>query len=151
MGSVSNVRVSHQARGRLGLAVAILGAACGRPQGAAETAITTRTPPACQIYAPSACRVGCDADVPKQVAHVAPELAGIDLTGLRGVEIAEILIDERGDVKDICLLRGVREDIDARAVAAIRQWRYEPARLRHSTPTGAVVPLVMTVTVPIGQ
>jgi hypothetical protein len=110
-----------------------------------------RTPPACNIAAPSACRIGCDADAPKKVFDVAPDLSGIDLTGLHGVEIAEILIDDRGDVKDVCLLRGVREDVDLRAVAAIGFWRFEPARLRHSRPPGAVVSLVMTVTLPIGR
>lgn len=135
----------------VGVALAVLGVGCQPARQSAELPITIRTPPACQIDAPSACRVGCDADFPKQVAHIAPDLAGIDLAGVRGVEIAEILIDERGDVKDICLRRGVREDIDARTVAAVRQWRYEPARLRHSTPPGTVVTLVVTVTVPIGQ
>jgi hypothetical protein len=45
----------------------------------------------------------------------------------------------------------VREDVDARAVTAIRHWRYEPVRLRHSTPPGMVVSAVMTVTLTIGQ
>ena len=88
--------------------------------------------------------------MPKTVFDVAPDLAGIDLAGLHGFEIAEILIDDRGGVKDVCLLRGRREDVDRRAVAAIRQWRFEPARLRHSTPPGVLVSVVMTVTLPIG-
>jgi hypothetical protein len=54
-------------------------------------------------------------------------------------------------VQTVCLLRGVREDVDDRATAAIRQWRFEPARLRHSTPPLSAVPIVMTVTVRIGQ
>jgi hypothetical protein len=82
---------------------------------------------------------------------VAPDLSGIDLASLHGLEITEILIDNRGAVKDVCLLRGVREDIDVRALAAIRQWRFEPTRLRHSTPPGAPVSVVMTVTLPIGR
>jgi hypothetical protein len=51
-------------------------------------------------------------------------------------------------VKDVCLLRGVREDIDVRALDAIRRWRYEPARLRHSTPPGARVSIEIAVTLP---
>jgi hypothetical protein len=54
-------------------------------------------------------------------------------------------------VKGACLLRGVREDIDARAVVAIGHWRYEPARLRHSSPPGVIVPVVITVSLPIGR
>jgi outer membrane biosynthesis protein TonB len=82
---------------------------------------------------------------------VAPDLSGLEVTGLRGVEIVEILIDGRGAVEEGCLLRGVREDVDARAMAAIGQWRFEPARLRHSTPPGLPVPVVLTVTLRIGQ
>jgi hypothetical protein len=89
--------------------------------------------------------------VPKKVFDVGPNLSGLDLVGVRGVEIAEILIDDHGAVTDACLLRGVREDVDLRAVTAIRQWRYEPARLRHSTPPGMVTSMIMTVTLPIGQ
>lgn len=113
--------------------------------------MTMRTPPACRIEAPSACRVGCDADVPRRIVDVAPDLSGLDLDGLHGTEVVEILIDEHGDVKEACLARGVREDVDDRAMAAIRQWRFEPVRLRHSTPPGLPVPLVTTVTLRIGR
>src|ERR1019366_5412610 len=105
----------------------------------------------CSIDVRAACAVGCDADVPKKIVDVAPALSQIDLAGLRGVEIVEILIDDGGNVKDVCLRRGVREDVDDRSVAAIRDWRFEPARLRHSIPPGRIVALVMTVTLPIGQ
>jgi outer membrane biosynthesis protein TonB len=85
------------------------------------------------------------------VVQVAPDLSGIELTGLRGVALAEILIDTRGEVRSVCLLRGVREDVDERAVAAIRQWRLEPTRLRHSTRPGIFVAVVMTVSLAISQ
>jgi hypothetical protein len=116
----------------------------------AQTQATVRIPPACRIEAPSACRVGCDADVPRKTLDVEPTFSGIDLAGVHGIEIAEILIDERGEVKDICLVHGVREDVDRRAVEAIRHWRFEPAKLRHSTPPGALISLVMTVSLRIG-
>jgi hypothetical protein len=133
------------------LALAVVGGCREQAHKPADAPITTRTPPACHVEAPGACRVGCDADVPKKVFDVAPDLSGIDLAGLHGVEIAGILIDDHGDVKVVCLLRGVREDVDQRAVAAIRHWRFEPARLRHSTPPGVLVPVVMTVSLTIGQ
>ena len=98
----------------------VLGSACSeRGQGPAEPPITKHPPP-CHLEAPLACRVGCDADVPRKIADAAPDLSGLDLAGLHGLVIAEILIDERGDVKAACLLRGVREDVDLRAMAAIR-------------------------------
>ncbi len=105
------------------LALAVAGGSCERAHAPVESAITTPTPPPCRINAPSACRVGCDADVPKKVSDVAPDLSGIDLAGLHGLGIAEILIDVPGNVTDVCLLRGVRQDVDLRAVAAIRRWR----------------------------
>jgi hypothetical protein len=132
------------------LTLALATACRDRAQERAEWPITTRTPPACHIDAPSACRVGCDADPPRKVLDATPDLGGLDVAGLHGVEIVEILIDERGEVKDACLLRGVREDIDLRVMAAIRQWRVEPVRLRHSTPPGVVVRTVVTVAVRIG-
>jgi hypothetical protein len=149
--SVSKYSVGQSLWRGMCLALAVV-AGCGeQAHKPAESPITIRTPPACHIDAPSACRVGCDAEVPKKVLHVAPDLSGIDLAGLHGLEIAEILIDNRGAVKDACLLRGVREDVDLRAVAAIRHWRFEPTRLRHSTPPGVPVSVVMTVTLPVGR
>ena len=133
------------------LALALASGCCERPQKPAESPIPTRTPPACRIDAPSACRVGCDADLPRKVVDVVPDLSGFDLVDLRGLEIVEILIDDHGDVKEACLLRGVREDVDFRVMAAIRHWRFEPVRLRHSTPPGVPVPLVTTVTLRIGR
>ncbi len=85
-----------------------------------------------------------------KVVDVAPNLSGLDTRGLHGIELVEILIDIHGDVQQACLRRGVREDVDARAVAAIRRWRFEPARLRRSTPPRLSVPAVMTVSLRIG-
>jgi hypothetical protein len=133
------------------LVIAALGEGCERSQQATDPPMTERTPPACQIDAHGACLVGCDADVPRKVVDVAPDLSGLDAVHLRGLEIAEILIDDRGTVKDVSLLRGVREDVDVRAIDAIRRWRYEPARLRHSTPPGALVPIEIAVTLRIGR
>jgi hypothetical protein len=153
---VSNRSVPQNVLRALWLAVAIGSGSCEQAQKSADSPIPTgtppltkRIPPECHIDAPSACRVGCDADVPKKVMEVAPDLSGLDVTGLNGVEIVEILIDVRGYVQEACLLRGVREDVDDRAIAAIRQWRFEPARLRHSTSPRLPVPIVMTVTLPI--
>jgi hypothetical protein len=130
--------------------MAALGVGCDRQPQPRESPVTVRTPPDCHIDAPGACRIGCDADLPRKVFDVAPDLSGLNVTALRGSEIAEILVNERGEVQDVCLHRGVREDVDARAVAAIRRWRFEPARLRHSVPPGAIVSIVMFVQVQIG-
>jgi TonB family protein len=133
------------------LAIAVVGGCREQRKTPADPPFTTRIPPACHVDALGACRVGCDADPPAKVVDVKPDLSGIELTGLRGVALAEILIDTRGEVRGVCLLRGVREDVDERAVAAIRQWQFEPTRLRHSTPPGMLVPVVMTVSLAINQ
>ena len=149
---MSNQGVSQRLWGSVCLAIAVVGSGCREPKKTpADLPTTTRTPPACHLDTPGACRVGCNADPPAKVVHVAQDLSGIELTGLRGVAVAEILIDIQGEVTGVCLLRGVREDVDERAVAAIRRWRFEPTRLRHSTPPGVLVPVVMTVSVAINQ
>jgi hypothetical protein len=154
---VSNRSVPQNVLPTLCLALAIGNGSCGQapkpadsPAAAGRPRLTTRIPPDCHVDAPSACRVGCDADVPPKVIDVAPDLAGLDVTDLNGVDILEILIDVRGSVREACLLRGVREDVDDRAIGAVRRWRFQPARLRHSTPPGLPVPIVMTVTLRIG-
>jgi hypothetical protein len=154
-----STRVGPNPRSSLFVVLAIVCACCARtPEAVEKTLVTTSTPSAttgCHIYDPNACRVGCDIDEPKKVLDVAPDLSRIDVTTVRRqIEIAEILIDTEGVVKQVCVLRGVRDDIDVRVVAAIRQWRFQPARLRHSTPkaeAGTLVSPVLTVTVRIDR
>jgi hypothetical protein len=142
----------------LWLGLAIASGSCERAQKPADSPVSTETRrsarsivPECHISAPGACRIGCDADGPQKLFEVAPDLSGLDVTGLNGVAIVEILIDVRGEVQQACLRSGVREDVDDRAVAAVRQWRFESARLRHSTPPRLPIPIVMTVTLRIGD
>ena len=58
------------------------------------------------------------------------------------VVLAEALITTTGCVVDAVVTRRVARDLDVSALAAIGQWRYEPALLN-----GVPVPVVMTVTV----
>ncbi len=46
-----------------------------------------------------------------------------------GSVILSVLVDERGAVDDVKVLRGIRPDfgLDAAAVSAVRRWRYKPA------------------------
>jgi protein TonB len=60
---------------------------------------------------------------------------------VKGVVILEAIIDERGAVKQVTVLRSIPL-LDQAAVEAVRQWRFTPARLN-----GEAVPVVMTVTV----
>lgn len=44
-----------------------------------------------------------------------------------GRVILQLIVDHNGQVEDVQVLRGVRSDLDAAAVAAARNWRYRPA------------------------
>lgn len=48
---------------------------------------------------------------------------------IQGVVIVQAVIDERGDVVDVKVLKGLPMGLDAQAVEAIRQWKFKPATL----------------------
>ena len=60
---------------------------------------------------------------------------------VHGVVIVEVTIDVDGTVKDARVLRSIPM-LDAAALEAVRQWRYEP-----TTIDGKPVPVIMTVPV----
>ena len=73
------------------------------------------------------------------VPPVPPELAV--RANVHGIVIVEVTIDVDGTVKDARVLRSIPM-LDAAALEAVRQWRYEP-----TTIDGKPVPVIMTVTV----
>jgi periplasmic protein TonB len=52
---------------------------------------------------------------------------------LQGVVLLEATIDERGNVVDVHVLKGLRMGLDDEAVKAVSQWKYTPALL-HGRP-----------------
>ncbi len=97
---------------------------------------------------------------PREVHRVEPDLS--DLPPLAGehVAIIEVRIDAAGLVTESCMLRGVREDVDRKAVEAVKAWRFEPARLLVATndmgsggrlEAGTAVPVFATVTMELGH
>jgi protein TonB len=68
-----------------------------------------------------------------------PELARA--AGIEGVVILEAIIDLRGRVQNVTVLRSI-PFLDEAAIAAVERWEYEPTLLN-----GIPVPVVMTVTV----
>jgi protein TonB len=60
-----------------------------------------------------------------RVMPVYPEEA--QQAGLEGLVVLKVVIDERGRVGEIEVLRGVGHGLDEAAVAAVRQWRFRPA------------------------
>ena len=79
---------------------------------------------------------------PVKVVNVDPIYPTIAQTArVQGFVILEAIIDERGGVKSVSVLRSIPL-LDRAAEDAVRQWRFTPARLN-----GEAVPVVMTVTV----
>ena len=62
--------------------------------------------------------------------------------GIRGEVLLEIVVLRDGRVGDVTVLRGLPAGLDARAVAAVRQWEFAPA-----TRAGAAVDVVVQVAV----
>jgi TonB family protein len=93
---------------------------------------------------------------PRQILRAAPDLSGLPPLVNPTVVIVEVRIDATGAVTETCLRRGVRDDVDARVLAAVQQWRFDPPRLKRNlelegsrTDAGTAVPIFMTVTVPV--
>ena len=79
---------------------------------------------------------------PKRVTYVAPVYPRLALAShVQGTVVLEAVIDERGAVREIRVLRSIQL-LDGAAVEAVGQWRFTPTLLN-----GQPVPVVMTVTV----
>lgn len=79
--------------------------------------------------------------LPREIKRVEPTLPEAVRKAVQGVCILEVLINEEGEIESVCVLRGLRPDVDAEIVKAVRQWRFAPAISR-----GKAVPVVMTIT-----
>jgi len=96
---------------------------------------------------------------PREVHRVEPDLSGLPPLADEQIAIIEVRIDETGRVTESCMLRGVREDVDRKALEAVNAWRFEPPRLRADTnltdgerlEAGTAVPIFMTVTMRLGR
>lgn len=62
--------------------------------------------------------------------------------GITGDVVLEIVVRRDGSVGDVTVLQGLGSGLDQRAVAAVRQWRFDPAKRR-----GAVVDVIVEVAV----
>jgi TonB family protein len=87
--------------------------------------------------------------VPKKTKDARPVYPAEALAqGLRGIVILDLLIDVQGHVASVAVIRSI-PGLDAAAIAAARQWEYEPVRvagkpvsLKHT------VPITFTLTLP---
>ena len=99
-------------------------------------------------------RAGVDVEAPKKIHDVPPVYPPEAQRKHReGLIIMEATIDEKGDVRNLRVLRSTHTFgfphesggvplLEEAALEAVRQWRYEPTMLH-----GVPVPVVMTVTV----
>jgi protein TonB len=91
---------------------------------------------------PRVVRVGGSIIAPKLVRRVDPEYPSLAVQArLSALIILEAHVDTRGQVRDVKVLRGAPLFDDA-AIAAVKQWRYQPLLL-NGTPTE----FLLTVTV----
>jgi TonB family protein len=80
--------------------------------------------------------------VPKKTKHVQPTYPAEALAqGVRGIVILDVVVDARGKVESASIVRSV-PGLDEAAIAAARQWEYEPTRVDGQ-------PVRVKVTVPI--
>ena len=87
-------------------------------------------------------RVGGDIKPPEKIKDVPPKYPKeAKEAGVQGIVILEGIIDHRGNVTDVRVLRSIPL-LDQAAIDAVKQWKYEPTLLE-----GLPVPIVMTVTV----
>lgn len=68
--------------------------------------------------------------VPPEIVHrVTPDFSSVGQIRVWGVPVVEIVIGIDGRVERIRFLKSVDSEFDRAIIAAISQWRYEPAKL----------------------
>lgn len=75
-------------------------------------------------------RVCCNIKAPeviKRVEIIYPEMA--KKAGIEGIVIVEAVIDRKGNVKSVRVLKPLPMGLDEAAVTAIKQWKFKPATL----------------------
>jgi TonB family protein len=115
-----------------------------------EFPVTTATPVAAvEAATPAARPLDLRSIDPKDV--VAPQLIrrvepaypeAARRARIEGVVVIEAVVTDRGEVQEARVARGHNPLLDAAALAAVRQWAYEPARVK-----GSPVRVYVTVTV----
>ncbi|MFQ5743663.1 MAG: TonB family protein [Acidobacteriota bacterium] len=88
-------------------------------------------------------QIGGSIRPPEKLVDVAPEYPeAARRAGLQGVVILRALIDERGTVGSLDVIRGLGTELDGAAIDAVSKWRYQPLLVGE-----VAVPVLLTVTV----
>jgi TonB family protein len=71
-----------------------------------------------------------EVEFPKIIKRVEPKkTAAARRMRIRGTIVAQMLIDENGNIKDVRILRNIpgRHGLDKQVIKALKQWRFTPA------------------------
>jgi len=122
------------------------GLTAGVPDGFANLGSIPPPPPPPDVVTPERpsgpVRIGGDVRAPQRLVATPPVYPAAAIAArIEGRVILEALIDERGRVSQVKVMKSVPL-LDAAALDAVRSWRYTPTRLN-----GVAVPVLMTVTV----
>jgi periplasmic protein TonB len=91
-------------------------------------------------------RPGSGIDAPRLVREVKADYTeDARRRGLQGDVVLEIVVRRDGSVGEVTVLQGLGAGLDQRAVAAVRQWRFDPAR-RRGTPVDVIVEVAVEFT-----
>jgi len=89
--------------------------------------------------------IGAGIVAPTLVRRVMPAYSeGARRAQVQGIVVLQAVVAADGTVADVRLVRGLGFGLDENAIAAVREWRYTPARERR---TGRAVPVYLAVTV----
>lgn len=70
---------------------------------------------------------GIEATPAIPLAFPDPEIYPWQVSGLQGDVIVEVTIDQKGNVSDTRVLQSLKQDIDEKCIATLRNWRFRPA------------------------
>ncbi len=91
-------------------------------------------------------RVGGAVTKPVEIYRTAPRYTEpARRAGVQGMVVLEAIIDERGLVVDVKILRGLPMGLDQSAAEAVQKWRYQPATL-HGKPVKVYFTLTVNFT-----
>ncbi|HXE81048.1 MAG TPA: energy transducer TonB [Vicinamibacterales bacterium] len=88
-------------------------------------------------------RPGSGVEPPTLIREVKPEYTeAARANGIQGDVLIEVIVRRDGSVGEARILRGLGHGLDERALLAVRQWRFNPAR-RGGVPVDVVVEVAM--------
>ena len=70
---------------------------------------------------------GIEATPAIPLAFPDPEIYPWQLSGVQGDVIVEVTIDQKGNVSDTRVLQSLKQEIDEKCIATLRNWRFRPA------------------------